>query len=223
MKHVFIAVPSYTGNIEAETRNSITRSVELAKKRGWNVTDTIRCGDSMIPRARNFLVQQFLNSEATDLVFVDADVAWDGDELCQLVEYPVDLVAGCYPSRCEPLRYTVRWINERQDLIADPETGLLEVEGLPTGFMRISRACAEKMVAGYPQYECDEPLLPNGKYTAMFAFEMANRVEWSEDFVFCNRWRAIGGQVWLAPDMTLHHIGKKQFTGNIGSWLRNRA
>lgn len=221
MKHVFIAVPAYTGEVEAETRNAITRSVELAKSRGWNITDTIRCGDSMIPRARNYLVQQFLDTDATDLVFIDADVAWDGDELCRLVEYPVDVVAGCYPSRTETLRYTVRWA-DKPDLIADPITGLLEVEGLPTGFMRLSRRCIEKMVAAYPQFECDEPALPGGKYTAMFAFECVDRLEWSEDFVFCKRWRATGGKIWLAPDMTLHHIGKKKFTGNIGQWLRSR-
>lgn len=37
----------------------------------------------------------------------------------------------------------------------------------------------------------------------------------SEDYWFCQKWRAIGGEVWLALDTNLNHTGTHTFNGNI--------
>jgi hypothetical protein len=37
----------------------------------------------------------------------------------------------------------------------------------------------------------------------------------SEDYMFCQMWRKIGGQVWLCPWMRTQHIGTYAFTGNM--------
>jgi hypothetical protein len=37
----------------------------------------------------------------------------------------------------------------------------------------------------------------------------------SEDYMFCQRWRALGGQVWLCPWMKTKHIGTFPFAGDM--------
>ncbi len=44
----------------------------------------------------------------------------------------------------------------------------------------------------------------------------------SEDYMFCQMWRKIGGQIWLCPWMKTHHIGTYPFTGDmpaVANWV----
>ena len=36
----------------------------------------------------------------------------------------------------------------------------------------------------------------------------------SEDFTFCRRWSAIGGEVWLDASISLTHAGRASFRGD---------
>jgi hypothetical protein len=37
----------------------------------------------------------------------------------------------------------------------------------------------------------------------------------SEDYMFCQYWRKIGGSIWLCPWMKTQHLGTYAFTGNM--------
>jgi hypothetical protein len=37
----------------------------------------------------------------------------------------------------------------------------------------------------------------------------------SEDYMFCQYWRAIGGNIWLCPWMQTQHVGTYAFQGNM--------
>ncbi len=39
----------------------------------------------------------------------------------------------------------------------------------------------------------------------------------SEDYMFCQYWRNIGGEIWLCPWVRTHHIGTYAFTGDMPS------
>ena len=221
-KNVWIAVPAYTGQVHLGTMRSLMTDMLLLAERGDRVTIFDESGNAMIAHARDMIVASFLAGEGTDLVFVDSDVFWEAGAILQLVDADVDFVAGIYPQRKDPEGYSVRWIAERGELWADPETGLLEVEGVPAGFLRVTRAALEKMVAAYPDKRFTDPNAPNGEAWALFDNIHVGAEYWGEDFSFCRRWRAIGGKVWLDPELELHHVGYKTFSGRIGDWLRRR-
>lgn len=179
-------------------------------------------GNSMIAHGRDLLCAKFLGDEtATDLFFVDNDVAWPKGWMFKLVDYPVDMVAGVYPQRIDPPNFSCRYIN-KPELWSDPETGLLEVAGVPAGFLRISRACLEKMVAAYPEKRFADKNAPTGFAWALFDNIHEGDAYFGEDYSFCERWRRIGGQVWVDPRLEMTHTGFKSFKGSFGDWLLSR-
>jgi len=222
-KHVWIAVPAYTGTIHMGTMRSIIADLLKLAERGDRVTIFDESGNAMIGDCRGLICAQFLASDATDLVFVDADVAWESGALLKLVDHPVDFVAGIYPQRRDPEAYCVQWIQSRKDLIADPATGLLEVEGVPAGFMRLTRAMLERMVDAYPDtvFVCDAA--DTGLVHDLFGAFRVGKVKFGEDYSFCRRWREIGGQVWVDAEIRMGHCGYKTFVGSLGDWLRGRS
>lgn len=221
MKHAWIAIPAYTGTVHMMTMRSLITDALAMKDKGIAFTLQDEVGSALIGDCRALLVAKFLSSDATDLVFVDSDVLWEAGALIRLIEHPVDFVAGVYPQRCEPEGYPISWILDRKQLQAEPN-GLLEVEGVPAGFTRMSRAMLEKMVGFYPNTEFHCADAPNERAWALFDPYRIGKLKLGEDYAFCRRWRDIGGKVWIDPEIKMGHVGLKTFGGHIGNWLRNR-
>lgn len=222
MRHVWIAIPAYTGTVHMMTMRSLISDCLTLKEHGVAFTLQDEIGSALIADCRGLMVAKFLASDATDLVFVDSDVFWENGAILKLLNHPVDFVCGVYPQRCEPEGYPISWILDRKELQADPKTGLLEVEGIPAGFTRMSRVMLEKMVSFYPNTEFHCTDAPNERAWALFDPYRIGKVKLGEDYSFCRRWRDIGGQVWCDPEIKMGHIGNKMFTGHLGGWLRNR-
>jgi hypothetical protein len=52
--------------------------------------------------------------------------------------------------------------------------------------------------------------------TAMFDFEVTEEGYMGEDFLFCDRARELGFDVWIDPSISLGHMGVQEYTGNYG-------
>lgn len=221
-RHVWIAIPAYTGQIHLSTMRSIIADMLALADRGDKVTIFDESGNAMIGDCRGLIVSQFLAGDGTDLVFVDSDVSWAAGSLLKLVDQPVDFVAGLYPQRRDPINFCVQWLQDRPELQADPATKLLEVEGVPAGFMRCSRAMLEKMIAHYAdtQFHCEQA--PDNTAYDLFGAYRIGRIKFGEDYSFCRRWRDIGGKVWIDPEIRMGHCGYKTFVGSAGEWLRDK-
>lgn len=215
-RHVIIAIPAYSGTIHLGTMRSIVTDMTALMKRGDAVSILDECGNTDIADARASIVTRFLSGTGTDLVFVDHDVIWEAGALVRLVDYPVDFVAGSYPKRSEPIEYSVLYLDKPELQAVD---GLLEVAGVAGGFMRCSRAMLERMTRDYAAltYTRQEQ-----KICGLFDAYRLDTRKFSEDYSFCQRWRDIGGKVWLDPYIHMGHVGAKVFTGCIGEWLRGR-
>lgn len=201
---------------------SLLHDIVALAARGDRFTLLDFSGSAQIFDARAEICEHFLSIEdSTDLVMIDHDVIWEAGALLRLLDYPVDVVAGIYPHRRDPITYPISW-TDAKELWADPETGLLEVAGVPGGFLKISRAALLKMKAHYTdlEYACDR--VPSGKAVGLFEPYRIGLKKLSEDYAFCQRWRDIGGKVWIDPDISMGHIGNKTFEGHIGNWLKSR-
>lgn len=217
-----VAIPAYTGTVHMGTMRSLMTDLISLIKRGDKFTLVDDIGNALIADCRGVIATNFYHSDCDELIFIDSDVTWEAGALLKLIDHPVDLVAGIYPVRAEPARFNVRYL-DKAELWADPNTGLLEVEAVPAGFIKITRNCIEKMIEAYPkQYFHNES--KTKKFYPLFDYFVDEEKEykWGEDYSFCVRWRNIGGKVWIDPEIGMGHIGLKVFEGHLGNWLRNR-
>ena len=43
----------------------------------------------------------------------------------------------------------------------------------------------------------------------------------SEDYSFCDRWKQLGGKVYVEPSLILNHIGSMNYKGNMLNKIKN--
>ena len=162
-------------------------------------------------------MRNFLESDCTDLVFLDADVAWPENHLVELCQFDRDVVAGLYPLKSRQERFPVRLLPG--DLQAEAD-GCLEVESVPTGFLRIRRSVLERLAEQAPKYL--RPDDPRGPVPLIFERTLEDQTRWGGDYTFCRKWRAMGGKIYIAPEMVLDHYGEMLFSGSAAGWLRQQ-
>jgi hypothetical protein len=114
----------------------------------------------------------------------------------------------------------------KQFQVTDP----LEVLEIGTGFMMVKREVFDTMKDAYPMihYKPDHVGQANfdgTRYIHAFFDTVIDSKDsitgggsdryLSEDYMFCQMWRKIDGQIWLCPWMKTQHIGTYAFTGNM--------
>lgn len=217
-RRIFLAIPAYSGQIGARCMISVAESILLLNKAGISVDICIQTGNCHVDDARNAMVREFLMTDCSDMVFIDEDVGFDCADLYKLVKYDRDLVAGVYPCKQMDEEYPVRPLPG--EIWADRD-GLVEVEGAPTGFMRLSRFMLEKMCA-------DEKRTFMGRgqggppHVILFERIYSDGMRMSGDYAFCHKWRKMGGKVFVDPAMGFSHTGNHTWSGNLSDFWKRR-
>jgi len=221
MKNVMIAMPCYSAKVHFPTMRAILLDAINIIGRGDKFSIAEDIGNSDIAGSRGALFGAFVRSKADTLVFIDDDVFWTPGSLIKLIDHSVDVVGGIYPKKRDPLEWPFK-IGIKDEYRVDPNTGLMEVIGLPGGFMKITRNCAEKMIEAYPRQTL-RSVSENTQFWPLFdPYQTPDGNRLSEDFSFCQRWIDIGGQIWADFEIEMGHIGYKSFVGTVGKHLREQ-
>ncbi len=209
---VFLATPAYSGLGAGYTFALFSSSAALSQA-GITAELAIFSGDCHIDDARNRLVRDFLETDCTDLVFLDSDLRWEPEDLVKLCQYDRDVVGATYPLKQDEEKYPVQMIGG--EIWADKD-GLIEVDGLPTGFLRIRRhvlqTLADASVKFRPKSDSRSAL------PLIFERTIHDGARWGGDYTFCRKWREAGGRIHVAPEVWLEH--DVNWKGSLGSWLR---
>lgn len=193
MRSVFIATPTYDGWVSVEYSSALLESGVYLAQAGIGVLHAIAPGNPFLDAARNELVEQFLRSDADDLLFIDADVGWEARMLTRVLSHPQEVVGGLVPKRNQ---------SKDDDYHKNALTGVMSPEGLfqameiPTAFLRIKRSAFAKL---------SRPYFKIG----------ANERDYGEDIYFCRRWCESGEHLWVDSDITFSHRGGKVWKGNF--------
>ncbi len=197
---------------------SLQRSRKALEDAGIQSAYLLLSGNCHVDDARNVVIQYFLLSDCTDLVFIDADVSWEPKALVELCGYDCDLVGGVYPYRRPDLgSMPVRMI---RGIYEPDKNGLLEVEGLPAGFMRMRRKVPEILSEKARHYwnrserRSQVPILFERTYVE------GTRI--GGDINFCLKWRQ-HGEVYAAYEMRLGHTAKTVVKDSLGAALRRQS
>jgi hypothetical protein len=239
--NLVVATPCFGGQISALFATSLLKLQSRARSYGGlSLKVFFKDGDALITRARASLVSQFLDDPAaTHLLFIDADIGFEPEQVFRLVTSGADMCAAVYPikridwdkvkttietGRRNPAAAALRYVMEVDDGNAVIEKGgFVKVRYAGTGFLMIRRASLERMCAHYPQlrYRRDhslDALTESGNRFALFECMIGEDGTYlSEDFAFCKRWTDLGGEIWADLDSRLDHVGPMTFRGDLSS------
>jgi glycosyltransferase involved in cell wall biosynthesis len=212
MRRVLIGTPSYDGRIDVWFANSLIETVKQAEKKGIFVHAIYTSYDSLVQRARNSLIKLAIDGKYDDLFFIDSDTEWEPEWFFNLLERPEPIVGGALIKKTEKEGYTVKLLDKKLKHSEDKK--LLEVDGVGTGFMKVSKFAFDKL------WLASDPYTSEGEQHRMvFDIKVENGDLISEDYVLCNKWKSLGYKVWLDPTITCNHIGVKKFKGNFKKFI----
>ncbi len=236
-EHVFIAIP-VTGGFPARVAASLWEYSRAFERVGMAADLCVLSGDCHVDDARNGLVRKFLETGAQTFVFIDADVATAPANIIRLVRHNRDVVAGLYPYKTDDGGFPVLTMGAH---VAPEPDGLVEVENVPTGFLKIRRHVLEDLAREAPKfYGKAEPRgtgkpIPRifGRTHVAWGEQPEQGGEWWQfgvfgdqyggDYWFCRQWKAKGGKIFADPNFMMSHIGEKEWSGCVGAWWRQQS
>ena len=249
-KKLFIATPMYGGMAHGLYMKACLDLQNIMAKYGVETKFSFLFNESLITRARNYLVDEFLRSECTHMLFIDADIHFNAQDVVALLALDKDVIGGPYPKK------TINWKNVAEAARKHPDlptkeleklvgeyvfnvvkgtqnfsvTEPLEVMEIGTGYMLIKRDVFDKMKEAYPtiRYRPDHVGQANFDGSRYIHAYFDTVIDYkdsivgggsdrylSEDYMFCQMWRKIGGEIYLCPWMRTQHIGTYAFTGDM--------
>ena len=175
-KSLMIATPMYGGNCSGFYTKSCNELATVCAKHDIPVRFYYLFNESLITRARNYCVDEFLRSDATHLMFVDSDIGFNYRDVLTLLHLcdegtGYDIVTGPYPKKTiawEKIKTAVdmgygknpfELENFIGDYVFNPAEGIdsfridepVEIREGGTGFMMIHRKVFEKYAEAYPE------------------------------------------------------------------------
>lgn len=224
---IFIPVICYNHSANTEYMMSLIGLTHYLKDKGIGYELYPIFFESLVCRARNAAVANFLDSDCTHLLFIDSDIEFNPQSVTKLLLHNKDVICGLYPKKY----FVMERLEKNQEIVDFPlagevvfnAEGLLDSTYLPTGFLLIKREVFSKMIKEYPElhYENDISGYGNSEFFYnFFQVSVRNGILESEDWGFCSLWKAVGGQVFVDPTIELGHIGLVRYSGNPYKWVQ---
>lgn len=234
---LIIATPCYGGMVSQRYMQCCCALLLDTASKGIAVQIELLGRESLITRGRNALVAKFLDDpDATHLMFIDADIGFEPAQVLRMLAFDRDVVAGMYPLKDitwdgaaldrarkgesldqAPMRFVGLACEERE---RQSEDGFVTGVYAGAGFLMIKRRVFERLRDSYPhlQYKAAHTTASPSLSPNQYAFfdcviDQASGEYLSEDYAFCQRWRALGGKIWLDTRSLLAHVGPYEFIG----------
>jgi hypothetical protein len=233
---ILVATPMYNSVCLGTYVKSITDLFLKCNDLSWKIDLITLLNESLVTRARNTLVNGFLMSDFTHLLFIDADVSFNPQDVIEMVNADKPIIGGMYPQKrldwfsienavknnvpTEKLkRYTstYNFYSENQ-LPISGERILREVTHMGTGYMLIQREVFEKLSEKVPEYYTGDGEIFFGKKepekTKEFfttSIDETYGVLLSEDYDFCKKWISLGEKLYIAEWAYGFHSGTYVF------------
>ena len=216
MRRVLIGTPSYDGRIDVWYANSLVSTIRIAEKNDIFVHAIYTSYDSLIQRARNSLFRLALQGGYDDLFFIDSDCEWEPEWFFRLLNRPEPIVGAGLIKKSEKEGYTVKLVDKQLKWSEDNK--VIQVDGVGTGFMRLTRFAIEKL------WDISETYMSEGEEHRMICdIKVENGDLISEDYVIANKWKSLGYKVWLDPTITINHIGTKKYKGDFNQFIKKHG
>jgi hypothetical protein len=229
LMRVHVCTPAYDGKVDTDYAASMLMAGQIATTSMIEVSCSVMGNGAFIEMARNLFVHQFLHDEHlkdfTHLMFIDADLKFEGRGLAGLVRSGLPVTAGVYRRRQPVEDYPCKWtpLPGSTDKLW-MNGGWLRCERVPTGFLCIERRVLEVMTERAKKVKLPEVKEP---VAWMFStgFDEGGRFM-GEDFWWCDRYMELYEEgifeepIWVWPDLDFTHGG---YECNYLHWLSSKV
>jgi len=242
-RSLMIAMPAYGGNVHVNTALSLWGLETLLMQAGIQHNHIVTYNDPYVSFARNRLTALFLQSDYTDMLFVDADVEFNPADALGLLHFDKDIIGGTYPRKEIDWEAVKRIAQENPGI--EPEnlgvaagvftTGSVcdtmhpfvptKTTELATGFMCIKRSALERIEPfcrkyrvgpmDRPKQQSAEVIIRGDWITDFFPSGVIGEQWVGDDFQFCRKATEAGVDLHVCSWMEIAHHGTHRFPGNM--------
>src|ERR1700733_1729858 len=177
---VFIATPMYGGMAAGIYTASMVQLPATFLRNRVDSLYVFSSSKSLVPNARNILTHQFLESQATHLMWIDADIGFNALDIVSMLIADKDIVCGIYPKKevdwarvAQAVRagvppeelsnhaglFAIKLLEGPAEGVDADSDGLFEIAAGGTGFMLIKRGVFDTLSEVVPKYAPDRRVI----------------------------------------------------------------
>ena len=233
---LFIATPCYGGNVHVYYMESVLNLISLCNKFKIKTIFFKIPFESLIPRARNVCASAFLKSGFSHMIFIDADIEFNAQDVINMILSNKQLIGGNYPTKAlnfADMKNAIKNEDEYKNIIAksvkytsqglhkELKNGVVECKYIATGFMLIKKEVYLTILNKFKneiKYKNDvqpyKDYVYDNYFYDFFQSKVINEKYVSEDYGFCELWKQCNGQIFTYITAKLNHIGNIVFYGD---------
>jgi hypothetical protein len=191
--------------------------IQLA--RAQNIDIEVSNWSADVYRARSRVATVFLLERAADyLLFWDDDVSFDDpvrplQQMLSAAHRGHDFIVTVYPKKTDDESWPFIRLHGERPHDDGPHAGLMQIAYAPMGCTMLSRACVQRVWDAHPELEFVDVCSGVERRCRALFYPVLRRGEMlSEDFAFSERWRELGGKIWLNMGSIADHYGAKLYS-----------
>ena len=153
-------------------------------------------------------------------MFIDSDINFDANDIFRLMAWNSDpvkgIVAGIPVARKKGKVYISTLDVDADNQVQMNPMGLVRAKRVATAFMIIRRDVFETLRDNHPEWQYMDERMQDKPSYSFFDFKSTPEGYVGEDYLFCDRAREHGYEVWIDPTIKLGHVGVTEFEGSFG-------
>ena len=215
---LMIAMPCYGGMVSDKTAKGLFNLGKELRTAGIDHGLLTMANESLVTKARSRIANFFMNNtEFQRILFIDADIGFNPEDVFKLLNSDKDIVCGAYPMKGIPLRYNY---NLTKPEVKDGD--LVKIENIGFGFACIHRKVFESISNKYGEELKYYPPTDNSSYPPTekeyhnsyhYFLELKKDMSYlPEDFSFFERASSVGYETWLNTTIRLSHVGSHVYS-----------
>lgn len=239
--HLMIGTPCYGNNALVSYMQSSLMATNVLHECGVRHKFVHIGTESLITRARNGMMAEFLGNTYTHMLFIDADIGYGVHSIIRLLLSQLPVVSAIYPLKKYNWDDIVAYARRTKGPVdtkkmletcnsyvfnAKPHTkmekgGFMEAMDLPTGFMMIQKGTAIELARHLPRYTNDVPSYDTehskGNFYDFFPIKIDEKSGryLSEDYAFSRICQDNGIKTYVCLLSQLTHTGSHQWNGSL--------
>jgi hypothetical protein len=213
MKKVLIATPCLDQKVDAYYVHSLCESIKLGLKHNFDIKAMFLANESILPMARNELLNLSYREKYDITVFIDDDEYWNADALIAILKSDKDVV--CVPVVNKGDKNIAYNVYFGKNIENDPMDEFLVADRVGTGFLKLSKKVVTDL------WESNVELtFRNKKLKNICEYTYVNGDFVGEDITLSAKIKELGYKIWVYPHHTVSHIGNKMYVGDFAKSVR---